>query len=75
MDRLKAPTLVLAATHTGHQILLAAHRALAAVPYARPHLLTGHGHLVMETDPALVVGIVKTFLAHGDKPEPSKVVA
>jgi hypothetical protein len=38
-------------------------QAIAAIPRARTHVLSGHGHLACLTHPALVADIVTRFIS------------
>lgn len=63
MDGITAPTLLLAGSESPPVVREATDTALAAIPDARVRVLHGHAHLAHRTDPALVAGIIRDFVA------------
>jgi pimeloyl-ACP methyl ester carboxylesterase len=57
-----AATLVLVGTETPPVLMQSTLRAAAAIPGARTHVLGGHGHLALLTDPELIASIVRQFV-------------
>jgi pimeloyl-ACP methyl ester carboxylesterase len=62
-DGINAPTLMLAGSDSVPTVVEATTRAAAAIPNARIHVLEGHGHFAHKTDPAMVTGLVRAFIA------------
>lgn len=60
---LSASTLLLAGSESPPAQDEATRRAAAAVPDARIRVLEGHGHFAIQSDPALVAGIIREFVA------------
>jgi pimeloyl-ACP methyl ester carboxylesterase len=50
-------------SETPPAVTAATHRAAAAIPDARIHVLEGHGHFAHRTDPAMVGAIIREFIA------------
>jgi len=64
MDGIHAPTLMLVGTETAPALMKSALQAVAAIPGARTHVLGGHGHLAVLTDPDLVASIIRRFASN-----------
>lgn len=62
-DGIEAATLLLSGSESPSSVIEATHRAAAAIPDARLHVLEGHGHFAHRTDPAMVVSIIRDFLS------------
>jgi pimeloyl-ACP methyl ester carboxylesterase len=58
-----ASTLVLAGSESPPVQQTATELATAALPGARVQVLEGHGHFAIQTDPALVAGIIRSFVS------------
>lgn len=58
-----APTVLLAGSESPAAIRECTDRAAEAIPASRILLLEGHGHFAHKTDPRLVAGILRDFLA------------
>jgi pimeloyl-ACP methyl ester carboxylesterase len=58
-----AATLLLAGSDSPSTLAEATHLASVAIVGSRVHILEGHAHLALNTDPALVAGIVMDFVA------------
>lgn len=58
-----AQTLVLTGSETPAEVAQTTHAALAAIPHARMEVLEGHGHMAFASDPVLVAGIIRRFIA------------
>jgi hypothetical protein len=41
----------------------ATHLAAVALPDARIRVLEGHGHLAIQTDPAMVAAVIRQFIS------------
>jgi pimeloyl-ACP methyl ester carboxylesterase len=54
-----APTVVLAGSESPALQQTATQLALDAIPGAEVHVLEGHGHFAIQTDPAMVAGIIR----------------
>lgn len=61
-DAIAAPTLLLAGSESPPAQQEATQRAAAAISGAQIRVLTGHGHFAMQTHPAMVAGVVRSFL-------------
>ena len=57
----RRPTLLLAGSDSMPGVTEATHRALAAIPDARVHVLEGHAHFAHKTDPAMVAAVIRNF--------------
>jgi pimeloyl-ACP methyl ester carboxylesterase len=57
-DAISAPTVLLTGSETDAALAEATHRAAAAIPNARIHVLEGHGHFAYKTDPAMVAAVI-----------------
>lgn len=66
-----APTLLLAGSDSPAPLEQATEAAAAAIPGARVQVLDGHAHVAHRTDPALVAGIVRGFVASPTYSEPA----
>ncbi len=62
-DAVTAPTLVLAGSESPPAQAEASRQAAAAIPGATIRVLEGHGHFAFQTDPGLVAGILREFIA------------
>jgi pimeloyl-ACP methyl ester carboxylesterase len=62
MDRITAPTLMLAGSESPPDIKQATAAARAAIPGALVRVLAGHAHIAHRTHPDLVAGIVREFV-------------
>jgi pimeloyl-ACP methyl ester carboxylesterase len=62
-DSITAPTLMLTGSDTVPSVAEATRRAADAIPGAQIHVLDGHGHFAHRTDPAMVAGILRRFIA------------
>lgn len=62
-DRITVPTLLLSGSDSPADVKRATDDAASAIPHARVHVLDGHAHVAHRTDPALVAGILRDFLA------------
>lgn len=62
-DGITAATLLLSGSDSTPEVRQATNAALAAIPGARVRVLTGHAHVAHRTDPALVAGIIREFIA------------
>jgi pimeloyl-ACP methyl ester carboxylesterase len=62
-DAIGAPTLLLAGSETPADLSKATHEAAEAVPDAQVRVLDGHAHMAHKTDPAMVAGLIRTFIA------------
>jgi pimeloyl-ACP methyl ester carboxylesterase len=60
-----APTLLLAGSKTPVDLSNATLAAAAALPNAQIKVLEGHAHAAHKTDPALVAGLIREFIASG----------
>lgn len=60
---ISAPTLLLTGSETDPRLSELTQRAAAAIPGSRIRVLEGHGHLAFNTDPAMVAGIIREFMA------------
>jgi pimeloyl-ACP methyl ester carboxylesterase len=58
-----APTLLLTGSNTDPALSQHTHRAAAAIPNASVRVLDGHGHFAYRTDPALIAGIIRNWMA------------
>ena len=58
----RAATLFLVGTETPPALMQSTVRAAAAIPASRTHVLGGHGHLALLTDPDLIASIIKLFV-------------
>jgi pimeloyl-ACP methyl ester carboxylesterase len=61
LDRISAPTLLLAGAESHPVLRQATDRALAAIPGARVRVLDGHAHLAHRNDPAMVAALIREF--------------
>ena len=61
-DGITAPTLLLSGSESPAGLKEGTHRAAAALPDARIRVLEGHGHLAIQTDPAMVAAIIRQFI-------------
>jgi pimeloyl-ACP methyl ester carboxylesterase len=64
-DAVTVPTLLLTGSDSVPDVAAATRRAAAALPAARVLVLEGHGHFAHRTDPAMVAGIIRRFMATG----------
>ena len=62
-DTITAATLLLSGSDSLADVVHATQRAAAAIPRARVQVLDGHGHFAHKTDPAMVTGVVRDFVA------------
>ena len=62
-DGIAAPTLLLAGSESPAALNDATHQAAAAISGARIEVLEGHGHLAIETDPAMVAATIREFIS------------
>jgi len=62
-DAITAKTLLLAGSQSPPELRQATDAAAAAIPDARIHVLDGHAHIAHRTDPDLVAGIIREFIA------------
>jgi pimeloyl-ACP methyl ester carboxylesterase len=65
LDRVTAPTLLLAGRASPDAQTSATRRAAAALPNSDILVLDGHGHIAHRTDPAMVAEIVTGFVTGG----------
>ncbi len=63
LDGVTAPTLILAGSESPSPQDEATHRAARAIRHARIETLDGHGHFAIQTDPALVARVIRSFIA------------
>jgi pimeloyl-ACP methyl ester carboxylesterase len=57
-----APTLLLTGSETTAELAEVTYRTSTAIPGARVHVLTGHGHVAHRSDPAAVADVLKAWL-------------
>jgi pimeloyl-ACP methyl ester carboxylesterase len=62
LDGITASTLMLIGTESPHPLLKSTLEAMAAIPGARAHVLAGHGHLALLTDPDMVGDVITRFV-------------
>ena len=62
-DAIAAPTLLLSGSESPSSTIAATQRAADAIPDARIQTLEGHGHFAHRDDPAMVVSVIRAFLA------------
>jgi pimeloyl-ACP methyl ester carboxylesterase len=62
-DAITARTLLLVGSQSPPELRQATDAAAAAIPDARIHALEGHAHIAHRTDPDLVAGIIRAFIA------------
>jgi pimeloyl-ACP methyl ester carboxylesterase len=62
-DAVTMPTLLLAGSDSVPGIAKATDDAAGALAHAHVRMLEGHGHFAHKTDPALVAGIIRDFVA------------
>jgi pimeloyl-ACP methyl ester carboxylesterase len=62
-DGIAAPALLLTRSESPPALIKSTHQAAAAIPDARIHVLQGHGHLAIRTDPAMVATVIRQFIS------------
>jgi pimeloyl-ACP methyl ester carboxylesterase len=62
LDRIAAPTLLLAGSESPPVLRQATDRAAAAIPGAQVRMLQGHAHLAIRTDPAMVAAAIRQLV-------------
>lgn len=62
-DAVTAPVLLLTGSDTDPALAELTRRAAAALPDTRTQVLDGHGHFAFKSDPALLAGILRDWVA------------